>query len=56
VGSRQRPNGSVGNAHQKYERYVALAREASSNGDTVEAENYYQHAEHYFRVMSERAA
>jgi hypothetical protein len=26
------------------------------NGDIVEAENFYQHAEHYFRVMRERAA
>jgi hypothetical protein len=35
---------------------VALAREATLNGDPVEAENFYQHAEHYFRVMRERAA
>ena len=53
---RQRQNGSGGNAHQKYDRYVALAREAASNGDHIEAENFYQHAEHYFRVMRERAA
>jgi len=50
-----RHNGSGGNAHRNYERYVALGREASLNGDTVEAENYYQHAEHYFRVMRERS-
>lgn len=55
AGARQRQNGSAGNAHQKYERYVALAREAALNGDRVEAENWYQHAEHYFRVMRERA-
>ena len=54
--NRHRQNGSAGNAHQKYERYVALAREALLNGDTVEAENCYQHAEHYFRVMRDRAA
>jgi hypothetical protein len=30
-----------------------LAREATLAGDTVEAENCYQHAEHYFRVMRE---
>jgi hypothetical protein len=35
---------------------VALAREASAHGDTVAAENWYQHAEHYFRVMRERPA
>jgi hypothetical protein len=56
AGARQRQSGSVGNAHQKYERYVALAREATLHGDPVEAENCYQHAEHYFRVMRERVA
>ena len=45
---------SVGNAHRNYERYLALAREATLNGDTVEAENLYQHADHYFRVTRER--
>jgi len=55
-GASRRLNGSSGNAHRNYERYVALAREAMSNGDTVEAEDFYQHAEHYFRVMRERAA
>jgi uncharacterized protein DUF4167 len=44
-----------GSAHRNYERYLALAREATSNGDVVEAENYHQHAEHYFRVMKESA-
>ena len=57
VANRQRQNGSGNshNAHRNYERYVALAREATLNGDIVEAENFYQHAEHYFRVMRERA-
>jgi hypothetical protein len=41
-----------GNAYQVFERYVALAREASSAGDRIAAENYYQHAEHYFRIMN----
>lgn len=41
-----------GNAYQVFERYVALAREAVSSGDRVAAENFYQHAEHYFRVMN----
>ena len=49
---RQRQNGA-GNAHRNYERYLALAREATLNGDTIEAENCYQHAEHYFRVMKD---
>ena len=52
----QRQNGSTHNAHRNYERYLALARNAALNGDIVEAENFYQHAEHYFRVMRERAA
>ena len=40
-----------GSSHQIFERYIALAQEASSSGDRVAAENLYQHAEHYFRVM-----
>lgn len=41
-----------GNPHQLFERYVALAREAAMEGDRVAAENFYQHAEHYFRVTN----
>jgi uncharacterized protein DUF4167 len=51
-----RRNNATGNAAAKYARYVALARDAASRGDRIEAENWYQHAEHYFRVMQERAA
>jgi uncharacterized protein DUF4167 len=51
--NRERQNGSTGNAHRNYERYLALAREATLHGDTVEAENFYQHAEHYRRVTRE---
>jgi len=39
-------------AQSNYERYLALARAEGQNGNTVAAENYYQHAEHYFRSMS----
>ena len=47
------PNVKIrGTPHQIFERYVALAREASTSGDRVAAENLYQHAEHYFRVMN----
>ena len=47
------PDGRIrGNAHQVMERYLALARDASSQGDRVAAENYYQHAEHYFRLLN----
>jgi hypothetical protein len=42
---------SRGNARQKYENYMAKAREAQVAGDVVEMENFYQHAEHYWRVM-----
>lgn len=41
-----------GSAHQIFERYIALAREASIEGDTIAAENLYQHAEHYFRIAN----
>lgn len=40
-----------GNAQTVYERYMQLARDASASGDRVLAENYTQHAEHYFRVL-----
>jgi hypothetical protein len=47
------PNVKIrGSAHQIFERYVALAQEASTSGDRVAAENLYQHAEHYFRVKN----
>lgn len=40
-----------GPASHIYERYLQLARDASSSGDRVMSENYMQHAEHYFRVL-----
>ena len=47
------PNVKIrGNAYQVYERYLALAREAQSSGDRIASENFYQHAEHYFRIMN----
>src|SRR5215813_7056631 len=46
-----RRTANAGNARQQYERYLARAREARVNGDAVEMENCYQHAEHYFRVL-----
>lgn len=47
------PNVKIrGNAYQVFERYIALARESAASGDRVAAENLYQHAEHYFRIMS----
>jgi hypothetical protein len=47
------PNVKIrGNAYQVFERYIALAREAQAGGDRIAAENLYQHAEHYFRIMN----
>ncbi|MEE2690859.1 MAG: DUF4167 domain-containing protein [Pseudomonadota bacterium] len=40
-----------GTANQIYDKYLALARDATSSGDRVKAENYLQHAEHYFRLI-----
>src|ERR671924_1026239 len=34
------------------EKYIQLARDAQASGDPVAAENYYQHAEHYFRLIA----
>ena len=41
------------NAQRNYERYLALARAEALVGDRIVAENYFQHAEHYFRSMGE---
>ena len=41
-----------GNAYQVLEKYLAMARDASAAGDQIAAENFYQHAEHYYRVIS----
>jgi hypothetical protein len=39
-------------AQRSYERHLALAQAQAQAGDRIGAENYYQHAEHYFRSMS----
>src|SRR5438445_203242 len=41
-----------GNAHHVAEKYLQLARDAHTGGDPVAAENYLQHAEHYFRLIA----
>jgi hypothetical protein len=43
------------NAQRNYERYLVLARAEALTGDRIAAENYFQHAEHYFRSMGENA-
>jgi hypothetical protein len=41
-----------GTASHVAEKYIQLARDSQSSGDPVAAENYYQHAEHYFRMIA----
>ena len=41
-----------GNAQHVAEKYLQLARDAHTGGDPVAAENYLQHAEHYFRIIA----
>jgi hypothetical protein len=50
-----RESGSEGksrnnNFQQTVDKYLTLAREAASSGDPVSAENYYQYADHYYRL------
>ncbi|HEY4166349.1 MAG TPA: DUF4167 domain-containing protein, partial [Reyranella sp.] len=40
-----------GNAHQVFDKYQALAREAAASGDRIMAEAYWQYADHYYRVI-----
>lgn len=41
-----------GTAQQLSEKYLQLGRDATSSGDRVMAEAYFQHAEHYFRILN----
>src|SRR5271165_5421553 len=41
-----------GTAQQLFEKYLQLGRDATSAGDRVTAESYFQHAEHYFRILN----
>jgi hypothetical protein len=42
-----------GSSKQIYEKYLSLARDAQSSGDNVLLESYFQHAEHYARLLIE---
>ena len=42
-----------GSVRQVYEKYLLLARDAKSSGDTILTESYFQHAEHYARILIE---
>jgi Domain of unknown function (DUF4167) len=47
------PNVKIrGTARQVAEQYLQLARDAHTGNDPVAAENYLQHAEHYFRLIA----
>ena len=41
-----------GTAQQLFEKYLQLGRDATSSGDRVMAEGFFQHAEHYFRILN----
>src|SRR5437868_13580766 len=41
-----------GTAQTVADKYLQLGRDAQSSGDNIMAENFYQHAEHYLRILS----
>jgi len=61
-GKRQQRNNNVdshgpdvrvrGTVQQVHDKYLTLARDATSSGDRIAAENYFQHAEHYYRIIA----
>src|ERR1700710_1628002 len=47
------PEGRIrGTAQQLFEKYLQLGRDATSSGDRVTAAGFFQHAEHYFRILN----
>jgi hypothetical protein len=55
AGTGQNRRQGSGDWKQRRDRYLALAQAAASAGNAVEAENYYQHTDHYFRLMQQGA-
>ena len=51
---RKSPGRNNHNAPKLIEKYNNLAREALSSGDKILSENYFQHADHFTRVLNER--
>ena len=51
---RKFPGRNNHNASKLVDKYNDLAREALSKGDKILSENYFQHAEHFARILSER--
>ncbi len=52
---KRRRSNTSSNPQERFEHYVALARAAASADDGIVSENYYQHAEHYLRLMNRNA-
>ena len=53
---RKVPGRNNHNAPKLIEKYENLAREALSNGDKILSENYFQHADHFTRILNEQEA
>ena len=51
---RRKINRSNGNVQKLITKYNDLAREALSNGDKILSENYFQHADHFTRILNEK--
>jgi len=51
---RRSPGRNNQNASKLVEKYTSLAREALSNGDKILSENYFQHAEHFIRILGDQ--
>ena len=51
---RKIPGRNNHNASKLIEKYNNLAREALSNGDKILSENYFQHADHFTRILNEQ--
>ena len=53
---RKVPGRNNHNAPKLIEKYENLAREALSSGDKILSENYFQHADHFTRILNEQEA
>tara|TARA_Y100000022_G_scaffold198667_1_gene209456 strand:- start:1082 stop:1516 length:435 start_codon:yes stop_codon:yes gene_type:complete len=51
---RKAPGRNNHNASKLIEKYNNLAREALSSGDKILSENYFQHADHFTRILNEQ--
>ena len=51
---RKAPGRNNHNASKLIEKYNDLAREALANGDKILSENYFQHADHFTRIIEEQ--